>query len=448
MKYSIYFVVGLLIWNVSWGQNDGAPGINDFMFVDQEPVPQNMSIVRDSIGYPQAAIDSSLEGTVIARTLVNSEGNYVQHKIISKTDSILNEAVDTYISDLVFTPATLDGKEVDYWVNLPFIFRLVTEENSAQAAITLFSQKLNKDPEDYITWMQRGLQYKDVGQFDLAIKDFTSSLTYNPPVEKNDSADISSEPITSDSTEHMMDSVLLAQQYRFYALFARGTTLGSVGKYDSALVDLTQAIEEGEAINNPDSTILATLPNAYTERGYIHFLLEDSEAALKDYQLVISNSPGIACAVYPLVAELFLAEKDYDNIIDTYNKMLECNPKDELLYYSRGYYKTEAGKFEESIADLTFAAENSPNSNLRIASHNRKAWALYQIEKYEEALQAAEDAIAVNVLSAQSYYYKGLITLAQENKELACDSFKKSMEYGISGEELTEVRELLNNHCQ
>lgn len=451
MRVGILLMICYSLLFTCRAQSATEPGINDFIFVDQEPVPQNMGVIRDSIGYPQVAADSGIQGTVIARVLVNPEGNYVKHKIISKTDSMLNVSVENYISGLVFSPASLEGKAVPFWINVPFIFRLVTEENSAQAAIAIFSQRLSENPEDYVTWMQRGLQYKEMGQYEAAVADFSTSLAYNPitAAEGSSRAEISTALATeTDTSQAFSDSMYLSMQYEFFGLYARGTTYGSLGKYDSATLDLTQAIEVGTAIPNPDSSILATLPTAYTERGYVKFLQGKHGEALEDYQFVIANTPGLACSVYPLIAELYLSQDDYRNIVQTYDKMIECNPDDELLRYSRGYYKTELGEFESAVADLDFAAEKSVNSNLRIASHNRKAWALYKVEKYDEALAAVQDAINVNVLGAQSQYYKGLIVLAQENKTLACESFNKSIDYGIGGTDLEEVKKLLSENCQ
>lgn len=450
MRVGILLLICHSLLQISWGQSSTEPGINDFVFVDQEPVPQNMGAVRDSIGYPQIAADSGIQGTVIARVLVNKEGKYVKHKIISKTDSILNTSVNNYISQLSFTPAVLEGNSIAFWVNVPFIFRLVTEENSAQAAITIFSQRLSENPEDFITWMQRGFQFKEMGQYVAAVEDFSTSLAYNPitSMEGNTREKLTASPSEVDTSQQAVDSTYLFLQYEFFTLFARGTTYGSLGKYDSAEMDLTQAIKIGSSIPNPDSSILATLPNAFTERGYIFYLQEQYEKALQDYESVISNTPGLACSVYPLIAELYLSQNNYKFIVQTYDKMIECNPDDELLYYSRGYYKTEMGEFEAAVPDLDFAADKSINSNLRIAAHNRKAWALYKAEKYDEALLAVGDAININVLGAQSQYYKGLICLAQGNTTLACESLTKSVEYGIAGTDLEEVQQLLSTNCK
>jgi TonB family protein len=100
------------------------PDPDDFVPVTREPAPLNLSAVRSAIGYPAAAKDAGIEGTVIARVLVNRKGAYVKHKLLGSPPESLAEAVEAKLSMLKFNPAIgSEGAPIPVWINLPFRFR-------------------------------------------------------------------------------------------------------------------------------------------------------------------------------------------------------------------------------------------------------------------------------------------------------------------------------------
>lgn len=101
------------------------PDANEFVFAEQQPVPQNMDTVKQLIGYPQMCRDAGIEGIVVMRVLVNPKGQYVQHKQIMTVHPLLSLAVEKHIDKLEFTPAIQGGKPIHFWVNMPFNFTLL-----------------------------------------------------------------------------------------------------------------------------------------------------------------------------------------------------------------------------------------------------------------------------------------------------------------------------------
>ncbi|MCB0854623.1 MAG: energy transducer TonB [Bacteroidetes bacterium] len=99
------------------------PAIDDFVFVHKEPVVTNYNVVRERIGYPELAREAGINGSVIVRVLVDESGQYQKHKIISQAHPILGRKCELYVSDLEFSPAKRDGRNVKFWVNVPFHFQ-------------------------------------------------------------------------------------------------------------------------------------------------------------------------------------------------------------------------------------------------------------------------------------------------------------------------------------
>ncbi|MEZ4772873.1 MAG: energy transducer TonB [Bacteroidia bacterium] len=99
--------------------------IDVFIVADEEPQPVNMSEVQKLIGYPQIARDAGIQGSVIVRVLVDKKGNYTKHKVINQVHPILEKAVTDHIDKLQFTPAIQGKKPIQFWVNIPFNFKLL-----------------------------------------------------------------------------------------------------------------------------------------------------------------------------------------------------------------------------------------------------------------------------------------------------------------------------------
>lgn len=101
------------------------PGIDSFVFAEEEPKPVNMADIKKAIGYPQVAKDAGIKGTVVVRVLVDELGRYKRHKVINQEHPILAKAVEKQIHKLNFTPAIQGGKSIPFWVNIPFTFTLI-----------------------------------------------------------------------------------------------------------------------------------------------------------------------------------------------------------------------------------------------------------------------------------------------------------------------------------
>ncbi|MEO0895479.1 MAG: energy transducer TonB [Bacteroidota bacterium] len=101
------------------------PDPNEFIFAEQQPQPVNMDDIKKLIGYPQIARDAGIEGNVVVRVLVDKKGNYKDHRVINQVHPILSKAVQKELPKLRFTPAIQGGKPIQFWVNIPFNFKLI-----------------------------------------------------------------------------------------------------------------------------------------------------------------------------------------------------------------------------------------------------------------------------------------------------------------------------------
>jgi len=74
--------------------------------------------------YPGDARRLGVEGMVVVKLLINTEGKPVKAEIASTQNEMLNDAAKKAALQWLFTPAIANGYLVSVWMNIPFRFRL------------------------------------------------------------------------------------------------------------------------------------------------------------------------------------------------------------------------------------------------------------------------------------------------------------------------------------
>ncbi|RMG64764.1 MAG: TonB family protein [Bacteroidetes bacterium] len=417
---------------LSWTHAQVEPDINEFVFVDQEPAPKNLAEVRAEMTYPQSAVDQGIEGTVIARILVDTEGKYVRHKIVNSPSPILSGSVTTALPKLSFTPATRGDTAIMYWVNIPFPFRLVDErEATIRKRITELTDQLTGDPENYELWHRRGIQRSQLGELEDALLDFDESLRLNPRKNKK-KAKKNTYP------------------FLFFANFGKGASLTKLERYPEALAYYSEALRVAAEMKISDSAVTASMPSVLLERGYVLGLQESYDSARADLELALTYAGADTCTLYELLRDVGLAQDTASELVKAYDGLIACNPDDQLLYFSRGYYKAMSGDYAGAVTDLDQVSQESTALPLRLAAYNRSAWCHLQLNDLDGARARIDGALKLNVLNHMSYYYRARVLEAEGDQEGACADMKRAMTYGLEDDEREEQAEALaylQAHC-
>ena len=404
------------------------PGMNEFIFVDQEPQPLNVNELRKEIGYPQEAIDKNIEGTVVARILVDKEGNYVKHSIVNEIDPLLAGAVEPQLSRLKFKPAMIKDEPVLYWVNMPFPFKLLGNDDVIKQNIDKLTDELTADPENYEVWHRRGIQRSTINEYEDALADFNEAIRLNPKKNKK-------------------KAKKNTYAYLFYSYYGRATVYFGQEKFEDAIADFNQALTFAEEMAIEDSGVTANIPNIHLERGFTYAKIEKFAEAKADFKKAMALDKEQKCTIYPLLVDIGLSEDNSEELVEYYSGMLECEPDDELNLFSRGYYKSESGDYEGAIEDLAAIEGKTKNLNIRIAAINGIGIAHMRDGDLEKAREEFERAINVNVLNPMPHYHMGQLAEKMGDKELACESYKKAVTYGIEGQEMETGIAFMKENC-
>ena len=91
--------------------------------VEKAPAAVNLQQIKNMMRYPEIALQSGMEGRVVVKVLVNTDGSIKRIGGISGPE-IFHEEVRDKIMQLQFTPALMGGQPVKCWVSVPFYFKL------------------------------------------------------------------------------------------------------------------------------------------------------------------------------------------------------------------------------------------------------------------------------------------------------------------------------------
>lgn len=96
-----------------------------FLDHDIEPRPLNISALIKDIGYPVKARNAGIQGEVVARVLIDSDGEMVRMKFVQQVHPLLEDAIESKMDQIRFTPAIQNHEPIRFWVNIPFNFSLL-----------------------------------------------------------------------------------------------------------------------------------------------------------------------------------------------------------------------------------------------------------------------------------------------------------------------------------
>lgn len=92
---------------------------------EQDPEWLNQTEILTDIGFPEKLLNEGLSGTVVIRAHIDTNGRYVEHRILENPHPVLAELVTNEIERVHFSPAESKGRNIEFWVNIPFQFHRI-----------------------------------------------------------------------------------------------------------------------------------------------------------------------------------------------------------------------------------------------------------------------------------------------------------------------------------
>lgn len=115
--------VGGQVGGVAWGDPRGVVGgTGEIPVANPDQPPRLLRKVPPQ--YPQQAFVQKVQGTVMLRILIGSDGRVLRADLTQRVHPLLDEAARTAVLQWVFAPAHHDGRPVATWAFAPFTFQL------------------------------------------------------------------------------------------------------------------------------------------------------------------------------------------------------------------------------------------------------------------------------------------------------------------------------------
>lgn len=237
------------------------------------------------------------------------------------------------------------------------------------------------DPQVLQTFLNRGMAFRQQGNYDRALAAFTKALQLDPR---------------------------LAPAY-----IKRGNTYLDKNDLDHAIADYSAALRI-----DPKNAA------AFMNRGLAHTKKGAYDAVIADCTEAVRLDPKLAAA-YSIRAAALWERGDRHRAIADYNLALRNDPKNALAYNGRGLAYAEEGDLDHAISDYTQAIKNEPR--LVLAYVNRGN-ALRAKKQYDQAVADFTRALRVEPRNSMAYYNRGLALLAKHAYAQAAKDFSRVLQ--------------------
>lgn len=330
-----------------------------------------------------------------------------------KINALLDQAFDAFeqgrlaqATDGFQAVLKLDPKDFDA---LNMLGVLTLQKRDWPAAIALFEQAIDSDPEVGMAHTNLGLACVEAGQVDKALVHFDKAVTLEPSVEAHFGRGVAQQTLRQwEAASDSFAKVIAMQPQNVEAHVNRGTVLLQCRRVDEALACYNKA--------------LALQPkhvSALINRGHTLLALHRFDEALASYDQAIAldatrpgafNGRGDAC----------LGKLRFEEALAAYERALSLKADQPEVLCNRGNALQKLGRPSDAIASYEQALKLAPEHAIALAN---LSGALRQMHRHEEALQYADRALVQDDKLAGAHMNRGNALLDMERLNEASASF-------------------------
>jgi tetratricopeptide (TPR) repeat protein/serine/threonine protein kinase len=264
--------------------------------------------------------------------------------------------------------AELDPAFVEPLINLG---RMLAEQQQFAQAIVAYTQALDRDATSLLALSLRALSALELGNVDAARADLAQCLQINanfaPCLAYDGFLRLQQEDFLG-AIEPLTQAINQAPDAQ--TLDWRAQAYGAAGRFEEAIVDLTQAIAQ-DAFN----------PVYVTRRALYRVFVQELDGAQADIDRALELNPTYP-PIYYAQGILALALGDNRAAVEAFTRAIELDPTAEN-FLGRGRANLAARAFRESRSDLEEALRLDPSNSATIYALGELAFA---VEDYAEAI--------------------------------------------------------------
>ena len=305
----------------------------------------------------------------------------------------------------------LDPNVKEVYNNRGISYKNLGEYNRAIIDYTKAIEIDNKYTEAY---NNRGISYRNLGKYKKSIVDYNKAIELNsnmPDIYSNRGLAYNDLGEYSKAIDDYNKAIDLDAMYTI-AYLNRGVTYSNLKDCDKAIIDYNKAIEI-----DPD------FKEVYRNRGNLYRNLKDFDKAINDLDKAIEIDPNFRDAYFnrALVCQDL---REYKKAINYYTKVIEIDPDFKDAYLNRGVSYKNLGKNKEAISDYTIAIKLDPTDH---KAYFNRGVSYANLEKYNEALK--------NLTVGAVYQVYFLLIKLYKNKKIDIDKVTNTIKAIINKQE-------------
>jgi tetratricopeptide (TPR) repeat protein len=293
-----------------------------------------------------------------------------------------------------------------------------------EEGIESFSKAITIDPNNSLTYYNRGYSFMKLEDFTAAILDFKRSIELDSSNKKTFInlgrcyTNLKDQEIAINVYKKGLeiDSSYAALHYNM------GLSYSLSGELNKALNAYNKAI----LYNNEKS-------NYYFNRGMIFQQLNDGNNALSDYKMARNLNPKNT-DVYIAEGFVYLNQNKKTEAIKAYSKAISIDSTLWSAYFNRGLIYLEDLEFGPASQDLILYTEHNQNDAFGFFY---AAKAQMELGNNYEAMGLFQSSVNLNPDFGWSNYYLGYIMINSFGKFEGCTYLEKAMNHGIEEAERT-----------
>jgi len=282
--------------------------------------------------------------------------------------------------------------------------------------LTLFTDVIKKNPGVTQAFNNRGNEYNNRGEYQLALSDFNKGIRIAPRFKYlyNNRALTWSKLDSIERAIADLELALKLDPYYFDAHLNLGNLLSENDRPADAIQHYTFAAE----ISPRRAVVLIFRARAYTSLG-------DMENALKDYARAIELYPENVEAYFER-GRLYSKEKRLQEALSDFESANRLEPNSAEILNETGNALNELKDFNNALINLNRALEIKPRYAEAL---NNRGISNFNLDKREEAFRDFSLAIEIDSTFAKAFSNRGILRSVRKEFDLALEDFNKALKY-------------------
>jgi tetratricopeptide (TPR) repeat protein len=305
------------------------------------------------------------------------------------------------------------------------------ELGNYEKAVNILSKAIEIDPDYARAYFVRGGIYFNKRHYVKAVKDLKNLIKLDPDNELCEMA----YSLVGNSYQQL-DQHSMAIQY-----FRKGIDLHPETLFNYRYIgDSYLALgENNKAIRNYDKDIELDPKNGHTyrSRGKAYLKLKQYSDAINDFTKAIELNQKDSVSYFNRFQAVSLLNDSFDiytnnDFLDALkcdknilNDMINSDPNNSFLYYSRGYTYAILKQYENAIKDMNKSIELDPDY---VHSYHTRATCFFEKGQYAEAMKGYNKSMELKPNHAVFYYSRGGVYLKLKQYDQAIRDYNRAIE--------------------